>query len=368
MNRIINFIKKELVLFISVLAALITIFIIPPDKKYLDYFNLHVLVLLFCLMAVVQGLVSAGFFDKLSIKALELCKSTKLLSIILVNLVFFSAMFITNDVALIVFVPFTIGVLSGVRQRDIIFVVVMETIAANLGSTATPFGNPHNLYLYSYYNMSLWDFFKIVFPISALGYVIIMVLMCFSKIVNGEREVKALLQKLDIKKILLYIGLFVVCVLCVLNIIPTLSCFLIVTLFVLLIDWKILKKVDYCLLATFAGFFVFVGNITRIESITNVVEKLISKSEFFLTLFTCQVISNVPTAVMLSGFTKNSYDMLLATNIGGLGTLIASLASLISFKLYAKSENSDKLKFLGIFTVYNIVVAALLVVFVMIIN
>ena len=188
------------------------------------------------------------------------------------------------------------------------------------------------------------------------------------KIVNGEREVKALLQKLDIKKILLYIGLFVVCVFCVLNIIPTLSCFLIVTLFIVLIDWKLLKKVDYSLLATFVAFFVFVGNITRIESITNVVEKLISKSEFFLTLFTCQVISNVPTSVMLSGFTKNSYDMLLATNIGGLGTLIASLASLISFKLYAKSENSDKLKFLGIFTVYNIVVAALLVVFVMIIN
>lgn len=367
MNRIINFIKKELVLFVSVLAALITIFIIPPDKKYLDYFNLHVLVLLFCLMAVVQGLVSAGFFDKLSIKALELCKSTKLLAIILVNLVFFSAMFITNDVALIVFVPFTIGVLAGVRQRDIIFVVVMETIAANLGSMATPFGNPHNLFLYSYYNMSFSEFFKIVFPVSVAGYIIIMLLMCFSKIVNGEREVKALLQKLDTKKILLYIGLFIVCVLCVLNIIPTLSCLIIVTLFILLIDWKILKKVDYSLLATFVAFFVFVGNIGRIEAITSVVEKLINKNEFFLTFITCQVISNVPATVMLSGFTKNITPMLLATNIGGLGTIIASLASLISFKLYAKSENSDKLRYLGKFTLYNIIVAALLIAFVMIV-
>lgn len=367
MEKTLNIIKKEVVLVIASLAALITVFIVPPDKKYLGYFNMHVLVMLFCLMAVVQGLVKSGLFDILSIKALKLCKSTKLLAIILVNIVFFSSMFVTNDVSLIIFVPFTLGILSGIRQRDIIFVIVMETIAANLGSMAMPFGSPHNLYIYSFYKLKFMDFFKVVFPISIAGYIVIMLIMCFSKIMNGQREVKSIATEHNSRRIIINLALFVFCVLSVLRIMPMLVCLGIVVVCMLISDFKVFKKVDYSLLATFVAFFIFVGNIGRIELITKALEHLMNKSVFVVTLIASQCISNVPAAVMLSDFTDNSKEILLGANIGGLGTIIASLASLISFKLYAKSEESDKPHFFGLFTFYNIVVMAIMIVFMAII-
>lgn len=363
LEKILNFIKKEAVLVIASVVALITVFIIPPDKKYFEYFNLHVLVMLFCLMAVVQGLVKSGLFDILSIKALKLCKSTKLLAIILVNIVFFSSMFVTNDVALIIFVPFTIGILSGVRQRDIIFVIVMETIAANLGSAAMPFGSPHNLFIYSFYKMDFMEFFKVAFPVSIAGYVVIMLIMCFSKIVNGQREISSIKTEHDSKRMMLNLALFIVCVLCVIRIIPMFVCLGVVLVFVLISDYKVLKKVDYSLLATFVAFFIFVGNIGRIEVITKALENLMEKSVFVVTLIASQLVSNVPSSVMLSEFTDNSKAILLGANIGGLGTIIASLASLISFKLYCKSEDAEKPRFFGIFTLYNVIVMALMIVF-----
>lgn len=371
MKRMVHFIKQEVVLATALLLAVLSCFFVKPDKEYIGYLDMRVLVLLFCLMTVMEGFKQLGIFERLAKKLLSKVADTRGLCFVLVFLCFFSAMLITNDVALITFVPFTVLLLEMAGKKEqMIPVIVLQTIAANLGSMLTPIGNPQNLYLYTVSEMGFGEFLRQMFPLTAVSFLLLLVFCLFRK-----REPVKLLKKEEKGEereefarngsflLALDIGLFLLSLLCVLRILPYPVLFGITLAGVLLFQRKILKKVDYCLLLTFVSFFIFIGNMGRITYVQELLEKLLQGREL-LTAFLCsQVISNVPAAVLLSGFTNNYAELLKGVNIGGLGTLIASLASLISYKFYAVTEESNKGAYFFYFTKMNILFAAVLLLF-----
>jgi Na+/H+ antiporter NhaD/arsenite permease-like protein len=352
-----QFIKAEIVLSISCFAAILTMFFIKPSSRYLSYLDFRVLALLFCLMAVVAGFNKTGVFLVLSEKLLKKVSTTRSLSFVLVMLCFFTSMWITNDVALITFVPFSIMILSMIRRMNyLIKVVVLQTIAANLGSMLTPVGNPQNLYLYSFYEIPIGKFLQITVPFTAASFFLLCICSFFIKKEPLELELTEN-KKTDRKRsyfVVMYSFLFLICLACVLRLLDYRAAFLIVLLTTVLFDRSVLKKVDYFLLLTFVCFFIFVGNIGTIEIVREFLAKLLSGRELPVSIAASQVISNVPAAVLLSAFTKDYRALILGTDLGGLGTLVASLASLISYKFYCKTEEAKPGKYLGIFTLYNI--------------
>ena len=361
-HYILNFIKKETVLFAALVLAAVSCFFVPPDSHYIGYIDFRTLAILFCLMAVMAGLRKIGVFDTLARRLLERVKSFKAVVFILWVLCFVFSMFITNDVALITFVPLTIVILrmlgEKVRDKWLIPIVTMQTIAANLGSMLTPIGNPQNLYLYGKANMDIGDFLLIMLPYSVLAFSLLAVwnvILCRKEksaptVDFGERKPLS-----DKKKLIGYIALFVVCLLTVAHIVPYYATLALTALYLLIFDRAVFKKVDYSLLFTFVGFFVFVGNMGRIDVFRDFIESVISGNEIAAAVVSSQVISNVPAALLLSGFTENLRALIIGTNIGGLGTLIASMASLISYKYVCGENKSVKLKYLGFFTAANIV-------------
>lgn len=352
-----HFIQKEAVLCIAALAAGITMLFVPPSPSYLDYIDFRVLALLFCLMAVVAGYNKTGVFVLLSERILMRVANVRSITLVLVLLCFFSSMWITNDVALITFVPFAILILTMTgHTRHIIPIIVLQTIAANLGSILTPIGNPQNLYLYSEYNLSIADFFIITLP-----YTLFSLLLLWAAVMFLPKEhisfTLSNTKKTDKHKpytILLYSGLFLVCLACVLHLADYRLTFLAVFLVILLFDRDVLRRVDYSLLLTFVCFFLFVGNIGNIPAIRESLAALLNGRELLISILASQVISNVPAAVLLSAFTSDYKAMILGTNLGGLGTLVASLASLISYKFYLRTEQAQPAKYLGIFTLCNL--------------
>ncbi|MDR2561587.1 MAG: anion permease [Holophagales bacterium] len=361
MSKIKTLVKQEMILFIAAALACASMFAVPPDIGYFSYMNYPVLGILFCLMIVVMGLRRLGIFGYLSQRLLNRTKNVKLLTALLVSIVFFCSMFITNDVALIMFVPMTLEIFAGSKRHRLIFIIVMETLAANLGSMLTPIGNPQNLYIYSFYQLDMLSFFQYVLPIGAVSYAMLIGLTLFSKNSRIEIALEPKMQLRDLAKPLLYyIVLFLTCIATVLHILDYRICVLLVLAATLVADKKILAKVDYGLLLTFACFFAFVGNLDRIDAIKNALSIFLEGRVFVVSALCSQIISNVPAAMMLSPFTADVHPLLLGVNIGGLGTPVASLASLISFKLYAKSEGSAPGKYLGVFTVYNLALLLLL--------
>lgn len=355
MSTIQTFIKREPVLIIAVLAALVSCFFVPPDSAYLTYLDGRTLALLYCLMTVVAGLRQAGLFSHLAHTLCERVRSLRVMGILLVLLCFFSAMLITNDVALLTFVPFAVVVMGMTdRKKDLIYIVVLQTVAANLGSILTPVGNPQNLYLYSYYDIRFFDFLRMTFPVWMLSLIMVTAL-CF--VLSGENLHIYLGEEPGIEKcsLCLYLVLFLVCLLVVLRILIWPIMLVIVVAVCLIMDRKILLKADFLLLLTFVAFFVFSGNLARIPSVNGLLRKLLSGREYLVSLLASQVISNVPAALLLSGFTEQTRDLLLGVNIGGLGTPIASLASLISMKLYAHSEHAHPGRYLVVFTLINVI-------------
>ena len=358
------FVKKESVFFISAFFAALTMFFVPPDKEYLHYIDFKVLCLLFCLMAVVAGFKSVGVFNALTYKLLKHIKNGRVLGITLVLLPFFSSMLVTNDVALIVFVPFTIALLGSFNmEKAIIPVIVLETVAANLGSMATPVGNPQNLFLYSAFNLGAGEFFSVTLPLTLLSLAVLTIasapVLPKSLDINGlEKE-----SVTDTKKLLVYCGLFILALLTVFRVIPFQATTVITALIFLVIDRKRLKEVDFMLLLTFVCFFVISENLGRLDTVKDFLQSLLDKSTLLTSIGASQVISNVPAAVLLSGFTDNWRELLAGVNIGGLGTPVASLASLITLKLYLKSQNASAVKFLGIFSLFNIAGLIILIAF-----
>ena len=365
-TSILQFFKNETILCISGAASLITMLFIPPSSSYISYLDFRVLALLFCLMTVVEGFKELGVFALLSEKLLKKVVGLRSLSLALVMLCFFSSMLITNDVALIAFVPFAIMVLTIAGQsKYIIRIVVLQTIAANLGSILTPIGNPQNLFLYSYYNLSIVEFLKITFPYAAVSFV----LLCITAMsIKKEPLIFEIPKESGSGKnstyvIVLYSILFCVCLASVLRVLDYRIMLILVIATVLIIDRKVIKKVDYSLLLTFVFFFIFVGNLGNITVIKSFLVTLLENRELPAAIATSQVISNVPAAVLLSGFTANYKSIILGTDIGGLGTLVASLASLISYKLYCRTDDANHRRYLGVFTGYNLLFLAGLLLF-----
>lgn len=356
MQGILNFIKKEAVLCISFLCAVVTMFLVPPDMEYIGYIDLHVLSLLLCLMAVVAGFQECGIFRCLTYEILRKTKSGRLLGLILVLLPFFSSMLVTNDVALLVFVPFTIGLLSQMKcDKAIVPILVLQTVAANLGSMATPVGNPQNLFLYSEYNLSPGAFFAVTLPLTAVSFIGLS-LAALPVLPKKLCEIALVQEKItDPKKLIAYAVLFIVCLLTVFRVLHFGIMLSIVVLTIAVIDRKILLKPDFALLATFVCFFIVSGNLGRIEAVNEFLHTLLDKSTLLTATGASQVISNVPAAVLLSGFTEEWRELLEGVNIGGLGTPIASLASLITLKLYLRSQNAKTGKFILIFLAANVV-------------
>lgn len=354
MSKIFTFLKKEIVLTVSLVLAIISMIFVTPNEKYFDYIDFRTLGLLFSLMTVMAGFNKMGVFKVIAEYLLN--KVNTMRGVVL--LCFFSSMIITNDVALITFVPFSVVLLKlANKQNRMIFVVTLETIAANLGSMLTPIGNPQNLYLFSAYNMNISDFFKTILPYALISLVMLVCCSLFSGkspiVYNENREE----LNFDKRLIAMYIALFAIALLSVFRVLNYLILLAVVIVFVLIFDRKVLLKVDYSLLFTFIFLFVFIGNLGNISQINCWLSSVVNGNEVPVGVLASQVFSNVPATILLSGFTNNATDLMIGVNIGGLGTLIASMASLISFKFIQK-ENVSIAKYFGLFTLFNVLFLA----------
>lgn len=356
--KVLSFFKKEIVLTIALVLAIVSAFFVPPDLTYLSYIDLHTLAVLFCLMAVMAGLQKCGVFRAVAQGLLQKVKTIRSAVFLLIMLCFVSSMAITNDVALITFVPFTFLVLGLIGAEQLIVpVVVMQTVAANLGSMLTPIGNPQNLYLYGKAGLGLGEFVLLVLPYAAVSFVLL-TLWCV--LFSGKGAVSYVpAEKTALRQhklpILVYIALFVVSLLTVAHIISYPIALVVTVVAVLLTDRRVLLDVDYSLLLTFVGFFVFIGNMGRIEAFNLLLRSVIGGNEVLTAVLSSQVMSNVPAALLLSGFTSR-YDLLIiGTNLGGLGTIIASMASLISFKYIGRDYKHLRGKYMLYFTAVNLI-------------
>ncbi len=376
MNKFLSGVKKiflkEPVTIISFLLAFLTVFIIPIDKEYINYIGYETLALLFTLMAITAGLRALGLFEKVGFSLLKRLSEIRLLSLVCVLLCFVSSMFVTNDVALITFVPFAIEVLNMAdKKKYMIMVITLMTIAANLGSMITPIGNPHNLYLYELTEMHIGEFFMLMLPytIFSLIALIIGVFIFVRKDTNSKKVSISDDKTKDFKlgyKGIIYIGLFVLAVLGVLQVCPVWLVLLITFIVVFIMDRKTILRVDYGLLLTFVFLFIFIGNIKRMDVVVTTLDKVVDGHEFILSALLSQILSDVPVALLLSAMsdTYNGLkEIIIGTNVGAVGTLIASMASLISFKLYSNTDKSTKGKYLLQFTIVNYVFLGLLIAF-----
>lgn len=363
MKQTVLFIQKEPVLTAASILALISVFFVPPDSTYLQYIDFKTLLCLFCLMTALKGIEREGLLNAISVKLSSGMKDLKPFIFLLVFTCFFASMFMTNDVALIALIPITLSVLSLCGQeRHTALVVVLQTIAANIGSSLTPIGNPQNLYLFTRYEFGLPSFLRVTFPFVLFGG-ILLALVCFFIPRYPISQVKSTTPVIRKRPVIAYGAMFFLAVAAVLRLVPYQAAAIIILAATAILDRRTLCQVDYCLLLTFASIFIFVGNLARIDWVYQAVSELIRKDTMVTAALLSQFISNVPAAVMLSGFTDNAYQLLTGVNVGGMGTLIASMASVISYKLYAAAYPKKTILFLGIFTAFNLLFLIALLLF-----
>ncbi|MBR5322888.1 MAG: citrate transporter [Clostridia bacterium] len=349
----ISFIKKNAVMCIAFAAALLTSFIVPVDSEYKSYFDYKTLTCLYCVLAVVCALKNVRFFYMLARKVVQLFKNARMSVLALVYITFIGSMLIANDMALLTFLPlgYLVLVTTG-KQKYMAFTFIMQNIAANLGGMLTPFGNPQNLYLYSRFEIPNLEFMAIMAP----PFILSVVLITFCCVIFVKPEPLVLSDEkiiLDSKKTALYLALFVLSIAIVFRGIPYWIGLIIIPLVLVFVDRKALKMVDYGLLFTFVFFFIFSGNMARIEVVRELFSELLNKSTLLFSVVSCQFISNVPSAILLSQFTGNYADLLVGVNIGGVGTLISSLASLITFREYVKNNPGKTKYYIGLFSAFN---------------
>ncbi|SEK20581.1 SLC13 family permease [Ruminococcus albus] len=349
----VKFMKSQPVLVAAFLAALVTMFIIPPDAGYAGYVNRAVLIQLFSLMTAVAGLRSIGIFERITDVLLEKAGTVRRLGQIFVLICFFTSMLVTNDVALLTFIPLTLIAMNGVDKKSLIMTIVLETAAANLGSMLTPVGNPQNLFIYAYYDMTALMFVKTMAPAGIASFAILMLLTLLLPKDKCTHPKSTETENFPAVPLWGYLVLFAVCLLSVFRVIPDYICLISAVVCALILNRKLLIKVDYSLLATFLCFFIFVGNIARVGAVNDFFSGIMKGRELLVSAALSQVISNVPATMMLSGFTGSGTQLMLGVNIGGLGTLIASLASLISFQFYRKTEGADSVRYIAVFSVIN---------------
>ena len=347
------FVKKNAVMCIALVAAIITSIIVPVDKEYLGYFDYKTLTCLFCVLAVVCALKNINFFYMLARKVVQLFKNARMSVLALVYITFIGSMLIANDMALLTFLPLGYLVLTTThKEKYMAFTFIMQNIAANLGGMLTPFGNPQNLYLYSKYEIPNLEFMDIMAPPFVISVILITICCCiFVKAEPLSLDDEKIV--LDPKRTILYLALFALAIAIVFRGIPYGIGLIVIPVVLLFADRKALKMVDYGLLFTFVFFFIFSGNMARIDAVRNLFSMLLEKSTLLFSVLSCQVISNVPSAILLSQFTENYRDLLVGVNIGGVGTLIASLASLITFREYVKNNPGKTGYYIGMFSAFN---------------
>ena len=352
-RHLLPFLKKNIVLCVAIIAALVTSFIVPPDKAYLDYFDWKTLTCLFCVLAVVCAFKNIRFFFFLAQKIVKAFKNTRACILALTYVTFIGSMLIANDMALLTFLPLGYLVLSTTgKKKYMAFTFIMQNIAANLGGMLTPFGNPQNLYLYTKFKIPTGEFVATMLPPFLLS--VALITLCCMLFVKKEslqiEEEKIVLPK---AKTTIYSLLFILSIVIVFRVIPFWIGLIVIPVFLLFMDRKALKQVDYCLLFTFVAFFIFSGNMARISAVKNLLDTLMQKNALLVSTLSCQGISNVPSAILLSQFTANYKPLLLGVNIGGVGTLISSLASLITFREYVKHDHGGAKKYILLFSAFN---------------
>lgn len=362
-SAILRFPQRNPVLCISFVLAVVTSFIIPPDAAYRSYIDLKTVSCLFCVLAVVCALKNIRFFSRLAEGLVVLTGNLRLATVALVCVTFIGSMLIANDMALLTFLPLGYFVLASTgTERYMAPVFILQNIAANLGGMLTPFGNPQNLYLYSHFNIPDGEFLRIMFPPFLLSIALILA-CCFllpRSPISLQRSEKS---PLPLPRTLLYLALFALAIVMVFRVIPYWIGLCVIPAVLLVADRRALGQVDYGLLFTFVCFFVFAGNLSRVEPVRELLGNLLGKNPLVVSALSCQVISNVPSAILLSRFTSDYRSLLLGVNIGGTGTLIASLASLITFREYVRHNPNRKRYYLGVFSAFNFSFLAVLLVF-----
>ena len=360
LHKFASFCKKNAVMLIALFAAIITAVIVPPDKEYLGYFDFKTLTCLFCVLAVVCALKNVRFFYMLAHSIVKLFKNARASVLALVYVTFIGSMLIANDMALLTFLPLGYIVLSTTgKQKYRAFTFIMQNVSANLGGMLTPFGNPQNLYLYTKFSIPTMEFMGIMAIPFAVSIALI-TLCCFVFVKPEPLELSDEKFHLPPAKTAIYVLLFALSIIIVFRVVPYVVGLIVIPVAILILDRKALKKVDYPLLLTFVFFFVFAGNMARIEPVKNLFSTLLQKDTLLVSTLSCQVISNVPSSILLSQFTTNYKDLLLGVNIGGVGTLISSLASLITLREYVKRNPNGTLKYLGLFSAINFAFLAIL--------
>ena len=366
-KKIVSFLMRNIVLVTAVFAAAVTSFVVPPDSTYFTYFDFKTLTCLFCVLAVVCAFRNINFFYILAKKIVKCFKNIRLAVLALVYITFIGSMFIANDMALLTFLPLGYFVLKSTgNSRYMAFTFIMQNIAANLGGMLTPFGNPQNLYIYSKFHIENAEFMKIMFPPFVIA--IVMITVCCLCIKDTPLEIKDEPVEFNYKKAFVYTILFVLSIAIVFRGIPYRVGLIVIPPVLFFMDRKALKMVDYPLLFTFVAFFIFSGNMSRIPFIQNIFNFLLSKSTLCFSILSCQFISNVPSAILLSQFTDNYRDLLLGVNIGGVGTLISSLASLITLREYTKHNPRETVSYIKMFSAFNFGFLAVLTVAMILIN
>ncbi|MBQ8429878.1 MAG: citrate transporter [Clostridia bacterium] len=352
-RHLLPFLKKNIVLCVAIVAALITSFIVPPDKAYLDYFDWKTLTCLFCVLAVVCAFKNIRFFFFLAQKIVKAFKNTRACVLALTYVTFIGSMLIANDMALLTFLPLGYLVLSTTgKKKYMAFTFIMQNIAANLGGMLTPFGNPQNLYLYTKFKIPTGEFIATMLP-PFLVSVALITLCCFLFVKKESLEIEEEKIVLPKAKTVIYSLLFLLSIVIVFRVIPFWTGLIVIPAFLLFMDRQALKNVDYYLLLTFVAFFIFAGNMARISAVKELLDTLMQKNALLVSTLSCQAISNVPSAILLSQFTGNYKALLLGANIGGVGTLISSLASLITFREYVKHDHGGAKKYILQFSAFN---------------
>lgn len=368
MHTISTFVKKNTVMLVALFGALITGIIIRPDAEYVGYFDFKTLTCLFCVLAVVCALKDINFFYMLAYKIVEHFKTARMCVLVLVYITFIGSMLIANDMALLTFLPLGHLVLTSTgKHKYMAFTFIMQNIAANLGGMLTPFGNPQNLYLYTKYSIPTGEFMRIMAP--PFIFSVALITVCCLIFVKGERlEITDCNVRLEPRRTAIYLLLFLLSVMIVFRGIDYRMGLIVIFISLLFLDRHALKSVDYPLLLTFVFFFIFAGNMARIDAVQSFFAYLLDKSTLIFSILSCQVISNVPSAILLSQFTDNYRELLLGVNIGGVGTLISSLASLITFREYVKHNPSKTWYYLAMFTALNVAFLLLLTGFALLIS
>lgn len=351
---VIRFIKRQAVFCIAAVLAVITCVFVPFDKQYFSYFDIKTLVCLFLTLAVVCALRNIKFFTILARRLVLISGNMRGLFLMLVVITFVGSMLIANDMALITFLPLGYFALSSVGcEGYMAYLFILQNISANLGGMLTPFGNPQNLYLYSYFNIPTGEFCLVMLAPFLLA-ISLLFLACVPikpiKLTISEEFP----EKLNMRKTVLYLVLFASSLLIVFRVVPYMIGLVIIPIVIWFVDKDALKMIDYPLLGTFFFFFIFAGNLSRISAVNTFISEILQKDTLIVSALSCQAISNVPSAILLSRFTEDYRSLLLGVNIGGTGTIIASLASLITFSEYKILYPNGAKSYLAMFTAINV--------------